>query len=325
MFPNKLSGKATKMKKLQKHIAPKWEVIFFTLLFLSFLQIDCLAFNFPAAAWHRGDVTVAQENSRAALSKALKSSNPNIELDIIDFIDQNGNRVGLVSHDYLMKRATGLKGAFSEKYNDLSMLPQNQANPKLAPEPFMTVIELFELIKVRKAEGVTPIVSLDMKDEGKKAEEFGQWVGGLVQKYGFQNHVFASSFFKTNSSSFKQGCPECMVGGLVFNDHFALKHLDYKYTSLDLTTLSEITYLFGFWGKKEFNHDFVLLQDDIFFQHPELVEYWKNVRKAKFVGVFVYNKERPYTKDEWELLKKVDWMELDPPQMNQYLQMKQSK
>src|SRR5512133_2470435 len=106
------------------------------------LSWESTAFNFPGAAWHRGDPSFAQENSRAALSKALGSANPNIELDIIDFVDAKGNRVGLVSHDYLMKRATGLPGTFSDKYNDLSQLPQNAANPALPPQPFMTVVEL---------------------------------------------------------------------------------------------------------------------------------------------------------------------------------------
>jgi len=63
------------------------------------------------------------------------------------------------------------------------------------------------------------------------------------------------------------------VGGLVFNDHYALKYLDHRYSSLDLTTLSEWTFFLGFWGKKEFSHDFILIQDDIFFQHPELTDY----------------------------------------------------
>lgn len=281
------------------------------------------AFDFPAAAWHRGDTSFAQENSRAALVRVLRSDSPNIEADIIDFIDQNGNRVGLVSHDYKMKRATGLKGAFSDQYHDLLKLPKNRANPELAPEPFVTIIDLFELIKARKERGVTPMVSLDMKDESKNAGEFGQWVGKLIQQYGFQNHVFVSSFFKSNACAVKAVCPECLVGGLVFNDHYALKYLDHRYSSLDLTTLSEWTFFLGFWGKKEFAHDFILIQDDIFFQHPELVEYWKNVRMVKFVGVFVYNKERPYTTAEWKLLRKADWLELDPPQMKQYLKMKE--
>ena len=294
------------------------------ILFLS-LSIDCFAFNFPAAAWHRGDAAFAQENSHAALVKALYSASPNIELDINDFIDQNGNRVGLVSHDYLMKRATGLEGAFSEKYNDLSKLPKNLANPKLPPEPFLSVIDLFELIKKRKEQGVTPMVSLDMKDESKKAEEFSKWVGKLIQKYGFQNHVFASSFFPNNVKPLKIACPECMVGGLVFDDHYALKFLNYKYSSLDITILGKFTFFLGFLGKEEYPHDFILIQDDIFFKHPELVDYWKNMRNVKFVGVFVYNKARLYTADEWELLTKVDWLELDPPQMNQYLKMKSVK
>jgi len=296
---------------------------FLGLLFFLALIGNSDAFDFPAAAWHRGDTSFAQENSRAAVDRALHSESPNIEVDIIDFIDQNGNRVGLVSHDYKMKRATGLKGAFSEQYHDLSELPKNHANPEVAPEPFMTVIDLFELIKARKERGVTPMVSLDMKDESKKAGEFGQWVGNLIQQYSFQNHVFASSFFRSNAFAVKTACPACLLGGLVFNDHYALKYLDHRYSSLDLTTLSEWTFFLGFWGKKEFFHDFILIQDDIFFQHPELFEYWQNIRKVKFVGVFVYNKERPYTTEEWELLRKVDWLELDPPQMEQYLKMKE--
>ena len=296
-------------------------VILSSILFFC-LSIDCLDFNFPAAVWHRGDASFYQENSRSALVKALYSASPNIELDIIDFVDQNGNRVGLASHDYLMKRATGLKGTFGEKYNDLAKLPKNMANHKLPPEPFLTVIDLFELLKKRKAQGVTPLVSLDMKDESKKAEEFSRWVGQLIQKYGFQDHVFASSFFLNNVQPLKAACPECMVGGLVFDDHYALRFLDYKYSSLDVTTLGKFTFFLGFLGKKEFPHDFILIQDDIFFKHPELVDYWKNVRKVKLVGVFVYQKERAYTAAEWEMLKKADWMELDSPQMTQYLKMK---
>lgn len=310
------------MKSMQGIILKTRDSIFFGLFLFLFLIGNSDAFDFPAAAWHRGDTSFAQENSGAALVRALHSASPNIEADIIDFIDQNGNRVGLVSHDYKMKRATGLKGAFSESYNNPTKLPKNRANPNLTPEPFMTVVELFDMIKARKEQGVTPMVSLDMKDESKNAGEFGQWVGKLIQQYGFQNHVFTSSFFKSNAFAVKVTCPECLVGSLVFNDHYALKYLDHRYSSLDLTTLSECTYFLGFWGKKEFSHDVILIQDDIFFQHPELAYYWKTVRKVKFVGVFVYNKERFYTAAEWELLKKVDWLELDPPQMNQYLKMR---
>ncbi|MBI5485177.1 MAG: hypothetical protein HY888_12040 [Deltaproteobacteria bacterium] len=276
------------------------------------------AVDFPAAGWHRGDVTVAQEDSRAALEKALHSASPNIECDLIDFIDQDGKRTGLISHDYTMKRGTGMDGVFNT-YHDRSKLPKNATNQKQQPEPYMTVLELFDLIKARKDEGVTPIVSLDMKEEGEQAEEFGRWIGELIRKYGFQKHVFASSFFKNNVVGVKAACNECLVGGLVFNDHYALKHLSYNYTSLDLTGISKLTYFLGFLGKEEYPHDFVLFQDDIYFKNPELLDYWKNVRKVKFVGVFVYNKERGYTDEEWNLLKKIDWLELDPPQMNQYL------
>lgn len=289
------------------------------IFFSSLLLIShCFALDFPAAGWHRGDVSTAQENSRAALDKALRSSSPNIECDIIDFTDQAGNRTGLVSHDYTMKRGTGLDGVFNT-YHDVSKLPLNKATANQPPASFMTVIELFDLIKARKDAGGTPIVSLDMKEEGDQAEEFGRWIGQLIRTYGFQKHVFASSFFKNNVVGVKTACEECLVGGLVFNDHYALKHLSYNYTSLDLTPISKLTYFLGFLGKEEYPHDFVLLQDDIYFKNPGLADYWKNSRKVKFVGVFVYDKERGYTDEEWKLLKKIDWLELDPPQMNQYL------
>lgn len=302
-----------------------YQRLIWTLFIFLFLTGHSAAFNFPAAGWHRGDAAFAQENSKAALTQALNSANPNIELDIIDFVDQKGNRVGLVSHDYLMKRATALPGTFSEKYNDVSKLPPNAANPSLPPQPFMTVVELFEMIKARKAQGVTPMVSLDMKDEGKNAEAFARWVGEMIKQYGFQNHVFASSFFPNNIAPLKTACPECLAGGLIFNDHWGLQFLSYQYSSLDITPVSKVTFFLGFLGKEEFPHDFILIQDDIFFKNPELVDYWKNMRKVKFVGVFVYGKERTYTNAEWELLKKVDWIELDPPQMNQYLQRRTQK
>lgn len=298
--------------------------VFFAAVFILVLLLcrESSAFNFPGAAWHRGDASFAQENSRAALSKALDSANPNIELDIIDFVDAQGNRVGLVSHDYLMKRATGLPGAFSDKYKDLSRVPQNAANPALPPQPFMTVVELFEMIKARKAQGVTPMVSLDMKEEGENVEAFGRWVGKMIKTYGFQDHVFASSFFANNIAPLKAACPECLVGGLVFNDHWGLQFLSYEYSSVDITPIGKATFFLGFLGKKEYPLDFILIQDDIFFKQPSLGEYWKTNRKVKFVGVFTYNKERRYTDEEWSLLQKVEWMELDPPQMNQYLQQK---
>ncbi|PKN18818.1 MAG: hypothetical protein CVU71_08450 [Deltaproteobacteria bacterium HGW-Deltaproteobacteria-6] len=312
--------------KFFRHPLSKSVALFVPALIIVFsLSMDCAAFNFPATGWHRGDAAFAQENSRAALEKALGSTNPNIELDIIDFVDSKGNRVGLVSHDYLMKRATGLDGAFGEKYNDVSRLPQNAANPDLKPQPFMTVVELFDLIKERKARGVTPIVSLDMKDESRNAEAFAKWIGGMIRQYGFQDHVFASSFFLNNIAPLKAACPECLVGGLVFNDHWGLQFLSYKYTSLDITPISKATFFLGFLGKKEYPHDFVLIQDDIFFEQPDLVDYWKNTRKVKFVGVFVHNKTRSYDVAQWNLLKKVDWIELDPPQMRDYLEMKAKK
>jgi len=280
--------------------------------------------GFPAAGWHRGDVSAAQENSMAAVLKALGSLCPNIEVDLIDFVDGNGNRVGLLVHDYEMDRVVGSMGEFA-KYLDISKLPRNSADPDLSPEPYMSVVELFELIKVKKREGTIPLVSLDLKEEGDKAEEFGNWLGKLIKDYGFQEHVFASSFYKSNVVGVKSACPECLVGGLVFNDHYALKRLDYQYTSLDLTTFSKLTFLVGFLGKEEFPHDFVLFQDDIFFANQELADYWKKVRKVKFVGVFVYKKDRPYTYEEWNKLEKVDWLELDPPQMNQKLEMLKNK
>ncbi len=291
------------------------------ILLIAFLviPINVLAFDFPAAGWHRGDVSVAQENSRRAIMKALKSSSPNIEVDILDFIDVKGQRVGLLAHDYETDRITGTKGKFID-YHEISKLSKNSANPNLSPEPFITVIDLFDIIEKSKQDGITPLVSLDMKEEGNSGEEFGKWVGDRIKEYGFQEHVFASSFYKSNVIGVEATCPECMTGGLVFNDHWALKHLDYHHTSLDLTGVSNITFFLGFIGKKEVPHDFVLIQDDILFLQPDLVEFWKNVRKVKFVGIFVYKKERPYTEEEWQKLEKIDWLELEPLQMHQYIQ-----
>ena len=312
--------------KISKNLIVKSGALFVLILSLVLsLSLNCVAFNFPAAGWHRGDAFFAQENSKAALSKALESDNPNIELDIIDFVDASGNRIGLVSHDYLMKRATGLPGAFSEKYSNFSRIPLNAANPALPPQPFLTVVELFELIKEKKARGIVPTVSLDLKEEGKNVEAFSRWMGEMIKVYGFQDHVFASSFFANNIDPLKAVCPECMVGGLVFNDHWGLQFLSCKYSSVDITPISKATFFLGFLGKEKHPLDFILLQDDIFFKNPELVEYWKNSRKVKFVGVFVYNKDRGYTEEEWTLLQKADWIELDPPQMKQYLQKKASK
>ncbi len=175
------------------------------------------------------------------------------------------------------------------------------------------------MINQAKSNGVTPHVSLDMKEEGNSGHAFGKWIGELIREYGFEDHVFASSFYKSNVNGVDESCPECYTGGLIFNDHYALKYLDYTHSSLDLTTLSKMTYLLGFWGKKQYHHDFILIQDDILIANPDLVDYWKKIRGVKFVGVFVYEKERPYSDKEWKVLKTADWLELDPPQMQQLL------
>lgn len=256
--------------------------------------------------------------------KALHSASPNIEFDLIDFKNSRGERVGLLAHDYDMKRATGRKGLFNE-FNDPARIPLNIADRSLPAEPFMTVINAFEMIRQCKEAGVVPTVSLDLKEE-KTGEEFGRWVGGLIREYGFQDHVFASSFFKENVIGVKAACPECLVGGLVFDDHWSLQFLSHKYTSLDLTLLSKFTFFLGFLGKEKYPHDFVLIQDSILLQEPELIDYWKKERKVKFVGVYVYEpdhslpyKKSIFTDDEWKILRRVDWLELDPPQMEQYL------
>ena len=278
------------------------------------------ALDFPAAGWHRGDVGVAQESSRKALAASLQSPVPNIETDLIDFIDETGKRVGLLAHECDMERVTGSAGHFMEHHN-VQSLPRNSADSALSPEPFITVIDLFEMIKAAKEKGVVPVVSLDLKEEGRTGREFGEWIGGLIRQYGFQDHVFASSFEKSNVDGVESACPECMTGGLVYNDHWALKHLDYHHTTLDLNTFSRMTFFLGFLGKNEVSHDFVLIQDDIVILHPELIGYWKNVRNVKFVGAFAHNKTREYTEKEWAVLKKCDWLELEPKQIRQYMKM----
>jgi len=293
-------------------------ILAISLVSIFLVPIYAISMEFPAAGWHRGDVSVGQENSRKAIVAALKSQSPNIEVDILDFVNEEKKRIGLVAHDYTMDRITGSKGKFID-YNDISKLPKNSANSTLSPEPFLSIIDLFEIIKQAKSEGIIPLVSLDMKEEGDKGEEFGVWVGEKIKEYGFQDHVFASSFYKSNVVGVEKSCPECMTGGLVFNDHWALKNLNHHYSSLDISGLGKMTFFLGFLGKKEFPHDFILIQDDILFAEPELVQYWKNVRKVNFVGVYVYKKDRSYTAEEWEILKTVDWLEIDTVQMEQFL------
>lgn len=279
---------------------------------------ESFASDYPTAGWHRGDVSSFQENSRNAIIKALDSEVPNIEVDIIDFIDEDEERVGLLSHDYEMKRITGTTGKFKD-HSGLSELGLNRANPDLSPAAFMTVTALFELLKEKKETGTIPTVSLDMKEEGRRGEEFGRWIGHLIRKFGFEKHVFASSFYTSNVKGVKETCPDCLVGGLVFNDHWALKRLNPRYTSLDLSPISKATFLTGYLFKKEFPHDFVLIQDDILFRLPEIAVYWRDVRHVKFVGVFTYEKSRHYSDQEWQILQTADWLEIDPIHMHQYM------
>ncbi len=291
--------------------------MFFILLFLSLCPHLVVAEVFPAVGWHRGRVDVAQENSKQAIEAAFKSGTPNIEVDIIDFIDDEGHRKGLLSHDYKMARLTGKDETFI-RHHDINSLPPNSANSDLSPVPFITVVDLFDSIRQVKAAGQIPLVSLDMKEEGDSGQEFGRWVGELIKEYGFEEHVFASSFFKNNVVGVKEACAECQTGGVVYKDHFALQFLDPAYSTLDLTGFSRATFFLGFIGKKRFPHDFVLLQDEVLFSRPELINYWKEKRKVRFVGVFSSGETRDYSEQEWVILRNADWLELDPQQMKQY-------
>jgi glycerophosphoryl diester phosphodiesterase len=280
----------------------------------------CQAGDRPVAAWHRGDVSIAQENSRDAIAAALDSTTPNIEVDLIDFMDGEGGRGGLLAHDRTTDRLTGKKGVFKD-FSRPSDIGENRSNPELPPAAFMTVPELFKLIEEKKNSGTTPLVSLDLKEEGPDEEAFGRWLGCMIRDYGFEEHVFVSSFYPDSIRGVKEACPECMVGGLVFNDHWALRYLSPNYTTLDLSPLSRATFFLGFLGKKKYPHDFVLIQDDILFGRPGLVDYWRNTRGVKFVGVFTYEKTRPYTAEEWTILQSADWLEIDPVQMRQYMEL----
>ena len=300
---------------MTKHRNRGW--LFLPMLIIAMIQASVMAFEFPAVGWHRGDVSFAQENSKRAILKSLESPMPHIEVDIIDFIDSNGTRVGLLAHETKMARTTGQKGRF-DQHHVVSQLPHNIVDPTHTPDPFMTVIELFDIIQAQKKLGINLIVSLDMKEDGKTGEAFGQWIGTLIQKYQFQDTMFTSSLYKSNIVGVESTCPECLTGGQVFQDHFALKYLDPHYTSLDISGCNW-TFFLGFLCKENFTHDLVILQDDVFFTDPAIIDFWKAQRQVKFVGVFVYNKDRPYTHQEKALLEKVDWIELDKVQMTPYL------
>ncbi|MBT8342116.1 MAG: hypothetical protein HKP58_04740 [Desulfatitalea sp.] len=119
--------------------------------------------SIPTAGWHRGDVSFAQENSYRAIEAALNSESPHIEVDIIDFIDGAGKRVGLLAHDCDKQRLTGTGGAFIDDH-ELNQAGMIRADAELPAEPFMTVLDLFRLIAERKNSGVLPMVSLGMKE-----------------------------------------------------------------------------------------------------------------------------------------------------------------
>ena len=282
-------------------------------------DVTWLMSRLPAAAWHRGDHSSFQENSRRAIERSLQSPVPNVEVDVIDFVTTSGERVGLLAHEDNMARLTGVPRRFFT-FHAIEQLPQNRVQPKLAPEPFMTVVEFFDLIHEYKGGGVIPIVSLDLAESGTTGETFGGWIGTLIKRYGFTDHVFAASRLKSNIVGLRKSCPECLMGGEIYQRHWALRYLDHGHTTLDLTTLSEITFFLGFLGKKNFHHDFVLIPDDLVFHHPEVMDIWRRERAVKFVGVYVFEKQRPYSADEWRILEKADWLELDPPQMNQYIE-----
>jgi len=281
-------------------------------------QINLHALDFPDAGWHRGDVSVAQENSRKAILAAFESDVINLEVDVCDFIDEQGHRVGILAHECNMERTTDNEGLFID-HHSFSKLPKIIIDSTLQPEPFMSVLEFFDLIEEVKKKGTTPIVSLDLKEEGETAQKFGVWLGHQIQKRQFVDHVFASSPFREPLIGIKSACVKCLVGGLVFDHHWVMMFLSHHNSTLDISTLGKILFFLGFPFKNEFSHDFVLIHDDVLFSNPDLPDYWRKTRNVKFVGVYVYEKNRPYTKEEWEKLSKADWLELDPPQMSQKL------
>lgn len=271
----------------------------------------------PRLAFHRGNTHVAQENSRRAIIAALESSTPNIEVDITNFIS-NGKEVGLLAHENEMQRTTGVDGVF-QSYRDIESLPDNRENPLLEPEKFMTIIELFDLIKAYKTrDKPLPIVSLDIKVE-ENGEPFGMWLGNLIQAYGFEGHVFASSFWNGSLDGLKTTCAHCLTGGVVFQDHWALRFLDPQYSALDLADATKVGFFLGFPDKEMVRHDFVLIHDTIFFDAPEIADQWRDQRGVQFVGIFTQGDHGVYSEEQWRLIreKNILWLELSPDHIGQ--------
>ena len=271
----------------------------------------------PLAFWHRGDVEAGQENSLAALRSALASPSPNLEVDVIDFIDAQGERVGLLAHETTMSRTTGREGRFIDLASRDGVV--NRVDPSLPPEPFPSVVKLFDLVKAFIDEtGTPPLLSLDLKEDGPQAEVFGAWLGALVRQYGFEEHAVASSFYPDALAGYRTGCPPCIVGGLVYEEHWALQFLPPTDTSLDTTPISQALFFAGFPFRSRVDLDFVYIQDDVLLRHPDLVRYWREQRGVRYVAAFSTDPQRSFAPDEWSVLAEVDWLDLDPVQMAQY-------
>ncbi len=98
----------SKSTATSRRISKQFVTSIFIMLLMALSSADVHALNLPAAGWHRGDVSVAQENSAKAILAALQSEVPNIEVDVLDFIDETGTRVGLLAHDSEMERISGI-------------------------------------------------------------------------------------------------------------------------------------------------------------------------------------------------------------------------
>ena len=146
---------------------------------------------------HRGDPTVAPENTMPSFTSAIDLKIDGIETDLRVTKDD----VVVLIHDATVDRTTNGTGLVKDfLFSELEQLDAGSwFNPKFEGTKIPSFEEL--LIKVKPT---TYFIVMDLKDHG-----MGFLVSKLVRKYGMESRVIASCWTDGDAAG-KQGCLETL-------------------------------------------------------------------------------------------------------------------
>ncbi|MDH5228705.1 MAG: hypothetical protein OEZ58_14675 [Gammaproteobacteria bacterium] len=259
----------------------------------------------PLFFFHRGDARNFPENSMQAIVSALNSVSPYVEIDIVDFVDQQQGRLGLIYHCTDCQSILA-KSKKIGKYSSLQYLKNATGLSNV-----VTFIELLDYLQTLEQNFV---ISLDIKEDNPNvALSFGRWLASELMQRNLESHFIISSPFKLALDGIRQVSENVLIGSIVVRDHPFMKQISPLMTMLDYDFTNRVKLFINFYIRKKikaYHHDLILFPLSFILQHPEYIDYWRNKRKTDLVGAYQDSDDFDVQQFDIQVLQKLNWVEM---------------